>query len=228
MQATEKEYAVKATAVQEAERALSDKELQLAKLMGELDKRSASPMPRRLKSSRSSQVEAMKIQLDGAGNELKAVEDNRDAERALSDEGSQLAKLIGNSEERSSLAEVQKTEIIALKTQVEAMKERLDGANNELKAVEDRSSDSPISLASCDSLSNNARSASRLSSTAFNSLPAPSSCIFIASTEVLSVMISISWASARGSPLVQLVPSAWRAAIPCRTRRARLPAQRWL
>ena len=40
LHATEKEYAVKATAVQEAERALSDKELQLAKLMGELDERS--------------------------------------------------------------------------------------------------------------------------------------------------------------------------------------------
>ena len=38
--ATEKEYAVKATAVQEAARALTDKELELAKLMGELDERS--------------------------------------------------------------------------------------------------------------------------------------------------------------------------------------------
>ena len=64
----------------------------------------------------------------------------------MSDEESQLAKLMGKSEERSTLAEVQKTEIIALKTQVEAMKERLDGANNELKAVEDRRDGERIEL----------------------------------------------------------------------------------
>ena len=147
LHATEKEYAVKATAVQEAERALSDKELQLAKLMGELDERSTLADAQKIEIiTLKTQVEAMKIQLDGAGNELKAVEDNRDAERALSDKELQLAKLMGESEERSTLAEVQKTEIIALKTQVEAMKERLDGANNELKAVEDRRDGERIEL----------------------------------------------------------------------------------
>ena len=54
LHATEKEYAVKATAVQEAERALSDKELQLAKLMGQVGRAvNPSPMPKRLRSSRS-------------------------------------------------------------------------------------------------------------------------------------------------------------------------------
>jgi chromosome segregation ATPase len=41
-------------------------------------------------------------------------------------------------DERSSLADAQKIEIIALKTQVEALKEQLDSANNELKTMEDR------------------------------------------------------------------------------------------
>jgi chromosome segregation ATPase len=147
LDATEKEYAVKVTAVQEAERALSDKESELAKLMGELDERSTLADAQKIEIiTLKTQVEAMKIQLDGAGNELKAVEDNRDAERALSDKESQLAKLMAESEERSTLAEAQKTEIIALKTQVEAMKERLDGANNELKAVEDRRDGERIEL----------------------------------------------------------------------------------
>ena len=58
----------------------------------------------------------MKIQLDGASNELKEVEDHRDAERALTDRELQLAKLMGELDERSTLAETQKIEIIALKT----------------------------------------------------------------------------------------------------------------
>jgi chromosome segregation ATPase len=61
-----------------------------------------------------------------------------EAERALSDKESVLAKLMGELDERSTLANVQKIEIIAHKTQIEALKERLDGASNELKPVEDR------------------------------------------------------------------------------------------
>jgi chromosome segregation ATPase len=135
---TEEEFAVKAAAVHEGERVLSDKESQLAKLMGQLDERSSLAEAQKTEIiALKIQVEAMKERLEGASNELKAVEDNRDAERALSDKESQLARLMGELDERSSLAEAQKTEIIALKTQIEAMKERLDGASNELKAVED-------------------------------------------------------------------------------------------
>ena len=61
-----------------------------------------------------------------------------DAQRALSDKEAELAKLIGELDERSSIADAQKVDIVALKTQVEALKERLDKAGNELKAVEDR------------------------------------------------------------------------------------------
>ena len=138
LNATEKEYAVKATAMQEAERALTDKESDLAKLISELNERSIIADAQKIEIiALKTQVEAMKIQLDGAGNELKAVEDHRDAERALTDKELQLAKLMGELDERSTLAEAQKIEIIALKTQVEAMKIQLDGASNELKAVED-------------------------------------------------------------------------------------------
>jgi chromosome segregation ATPase len=61
-----------------------------------------------------------------------------DAERTLSDKEAELAKLVDTLDERSTLADSQKIEIIALKTQVEALKERLTGAGNDLKAVEDR------------------------------------------------------------------------------------------
>jgi chromosome segregation ATPase len=61
-----------------------------------------------------------------------------DAQRALSDKQAELAKVMGELDERSTLADSQKIEIIALKTQVDALKERLDGAGHELKIVEDR------------------------------------------------------------------------------------------
>ena len=61
-----------------------------------------------------------------------------EAQRALSDKEADLAKLMGDLDERSTLADLQKIEIIALKTQVEALKERLEGASHELKAVEGR------------------------------------------------------------------------------------------
>ena len=61
-----------------------------------------------------------------------------DAQRALADKEAELAKLIGELDERSSLADAQKVDIVALKTQVDALKDRLDEAGNEVKAVEDR------------------------------------------------------------------------------------------
>src|SRR6188508_1872620 len=54
------------------------------------------------------------------------------------DKEADLAKLMGDLDERSTLADSQKVEIVALRTQVEALKERLDGASKELRVVEDR------------------------------------------------------------------------------------------
>jgi chromosome segregation ATPase len=61
-----------------------------------------------------------------------------DAQRALSDKQADLASLTGELDERSTLADSQKGEIVALKTHVEALRERLEGTGKELKAVEDR------------------------------------------------------------------------------------------
>jgi chromosome segregation ATPase len=69
-----------------------------------------------------------------------------EAQRALSEKESELARLISELDERSSTAEAQKVEIVALKTQVEALKDRLDGASHELRAVEDRRDNERVEL----------------------------------------------------------------------------------
>jgi chromosome segregation ATPase len=61
-----------------------------------------------------------------------------EAGRALSEKQDELAKLMGELDERSSLADAQKLEIVALRTQVDALKDRLTEAGEEVKAVEDR------------------------------------------------------------------------------------------
>ena len=53
------------------------------------------------------------------------------------DRESELPKLNGVSEERSTLANAQDIEMIALKTQVEALRQALGGASAELKTIED-------------------------------------------------------------------------------------------
>ncbi len=101
LRATEEEFAVKATAVHEAERALSDNESKLAKLVGELDERST------LANAQKNEIIALKSQVEAKATAV------HEAERALSDKESKLAKLVGKLDERSALADVQKNEIIA-------------------------------------------------------------------------------------------------------------------
>lgn len=61
-----------------------------------------------------------------------------DAQRVLGAKEAELAKLMGELDERSSTAEAQKVDIVSLKTQVDALKDRLSGASTDLKLVEDR------------------------------------------------------------------------------------------
>ena len=82
LRATEEEFAVKTGAMHDAQRALADKEAELAKLVGELDERSTLATRRRSRSSRSRpRSRRSRIGSTQAGDELKAVEDRRDAER---------------------------------------------------------------------------------------------------------------------------------------------------
>jgi len=82
VRATEEEFAVKSTALHEAQRALSDKEAELAKLTSELDDRSVMADSQKVEIvALKTHVDALKDRLTQAGEELKMVEDRRDAER---------------------------------------------------------------------------------------------------------------------------------------------------
>ena len=145
LSAAEEEFAVKAA--NDSKRALSDKESQPAKLMGELNERSTLADAQKIEIiALKTQVEALKAQLDAARNQSKGVERRPDLERALSDKESELAKLMGELNERSTLADAQKIEIITLKSEITTLKERLDRASNELKAVEERRNSEHIEL----------------------------------------------------------------------------------
>ena len=61
-----------------------------------------------------------------------------DAQRALSEKEAEVARVLSTFDEQSSVNEAQKVELVALKTQVEALKSRLDDASSELRTVEDR------------------------------------------------------------------------------------------
>jgi len=79
---TEEALAVKAAAMEGAERASSDKESKLAELMAELDERSAAADAQKIEiAALNGQIKLLKKQLDRVSNELKAVEDRRGAER---------------------------------------------------------------------------------------------------------------------------------------------------
>src|SRR5262249_3330693 len=109
MRATEEEFAVKAAAVQQAERALSDKESELARLMGQLSEQSTLADAQKTEIiALKMHVEALKTPLGEASNELKAVERRSDVERALSDKESELTNLMSQLNERSTLADAQK------------------------------------------------------------------------------------------------------------------------
>ena len=151
---TKEEFAVKADAVRAAERTLSGKELQLANLMEELNERSTLADVQKIEIiALKTQVEVLKAKLDGASNELKAAEQRRpDLERALSEKESQLAKLVNELNERSTLADAQKIETNALKAEIERLRERLGDASNELRAAEQRRADVERALSEKESL----------------------------------------------------------------------------
>src|ERR1051326_5683041 len=79
-------------------------------------------------------------------DQLRATEDEiaaktsamHDAQRAFSDKQADLAKMVSELDDKQTFTEAQKVEIIALKTQVEALKERLNAASNDVKIAEDR------------------------------------------------------------------------------------------
>ncbi len=140
----EEELRIKSAAVQEAERALSAKESELSKQMRELSERSMFADAQKVEViALKTEVEGLKKQLGAGRDELEMLQDRHDAivdeaNRALSEKELVLAERIGELEGRSVLADVQKTEIITLKIQIEALKQQLGEAANEMKVIQER------------------------------------------------------------------------------------------
>ncbi|MGB8893173.1 MAG: hypothetical protein WCD13_02465 [Pseudolabrys sp.] len=86
-------------------------------------------------------INRLKVELGTLRDQLSATEEQfavktraaLDAQHALSGKESELAKLISEPDERSRVANVQKVEIIALKAQVEAFKQRFTAAGRKVK-----------------------------------------------------------------------------------------------
>jgi chromosome segregation ATPase len=135
-------------AAEQNEQALSAKESEVVKLIGELNARFA------LSEAQSDEILSLKAEvetltgrrdeagkaLNTAGNghyALTAAAEN--AERALSTKAAELARLSGELNERSTLAEALANEILDLKGEIRALTRRLDDASSALNAAEDHS-----------------------------------------------------------------------------------------
>jgi chromosome segregation ATPase len=145
----------------EAERALSDKEselskvttalnersgladsqeAELAKLTNALDERSVLAESQKAENTALTiQVQTLNERVTEAGQEVRALEEHRNAAlRILSEKESELAMLTSALEQRSALVDAQEVENGALRTQVQALNERLVQAGKEARALEER------------------------------------------------------------------------------------------
>jgi chromosome segregation ATPase len=134
LQTTEDEVAAKTTAMHYTERALTDKQAELAKMMGELDQQS------NFADAQNAEIAALKGQIDGlkarliaAGNAVKAVEDRREAERvelkaaakALEDERGRVENLRARASELEQQLAAQTKEATNFGRHAEDLENRL-------------------------------------------------------------------------------------------------------
>jgi uncharacterized coiled-coil DUF342 family protein len=125
-------------------RALSDKESELIQLTSALDERSA------LADSQKAEILALRMraqtlqeQLTQADEQVRGLEDHRDAvvseaQLALWDKESELVRLTSAVDERSALADLLRTEIAALRGQVQTLQEQLTQAGERARGLEGR------------------------------------------------------------------------------------------
>ena len=121
-------------------RVLSEKEAELAKLTNALDERSVLAESQKAENTALTiQVQTLNERVTEAGQEVRALEEHRNAAlRILSEKESELAMLTSTLEQRSALVDAQKVENGALRTQVQALNERLIQAGKEARALEER------------------------------------------------------------------------------------------
>ena len=121
-------------------RVLSEKEAELARLTNALDERSVLAESQKAENTALTiQVQTLNERVTEAGQEVRALEEHRNAAlRILSEKESELAMLTSALEQRSALVDAQKVENGALRTQVQALNERLIQAGKEARALEER------------------------------------------------------------------------------------------
>jgi chromosome segregation ATPase len=82
---------------------------------------------------------AMKDQLRATEEELSyKLNTMREAERALAEKQEDLARLTGRLDQQSVVNDSQRVELVALRTQVDALKDRVNDTEREFKTTEDR------------------------------------------------------------------------------------------
>jgi chromosome segregation ATPase len=82
---------------------------------------------------------ALKDQLRATEEELSfKLNAMRDAERALTEKQTDLARLTGELDQRSVINDSQRVELVALRTQIDALKDRVNDTEREVKTTEDR------------------------------------------------------------------------------------------
>ena len=134
VRATEEEFAVKTSAMLEAQHALPEKKVELARLMSELDERSSTADAQKIEIvSLKTQVEALKDRLTVAGNELKVVEDRRDTERVeLKAATQELAEERGKVENLGRRVSELEQALVAQTTEAEILGRRAQNLENRL------------------------------------------------------------------------------------------------
>jgi chromosome segregation ATPase len=132
--------------VENAERMLSAKELELSGLIGELGERSTlSEAQAREIVGLKAEIESVTSRLGEASIALSVMEESRHALTAAAEQAAQnlsareweLTRLIGGLNEGSTLNEELTNELLDLKAEVESLTGRLDEASMALSAVED-------------------------------------------------------------------------------------------
>ena len=134
LRSTEDEFAVKTSAMHDAERALSDKQAELAKLVGALDERSSQADAQKVDiTALKTQVDALKDRLTDAGSELKTVEDRRDSERVeLKAATQELAEERGKVENLGRRVSELEQALVAQTTEAEILGRRAQDLENRL------------------------------------------------------------------------------------------------
>jgi chromosome segregation ATPase len=134
LRATEEEFAVKTSAMLEAQRVLADKEAELVRLVNQYDEKSALAEAQRVEIvALKEQVDALKTRLTDAGNDLRAVEDRRDAERVeLKAATRELAEERGKVENLGRRVAELEHALVAQTTEAEVLGRRAQDLENRL------------------------------------------------------------------------------------------------